>query len=243
MQHNTCITRSIISSVQCASPEELVNLPPPDDDTPSSIKITGKMTDEIFPALIRQLASIGNRGILGLRWELLESEVKRNLVSFHVGSSKHRITLVAHSTCLEIQVRPHRMNTDLHKLCSYTVSAVQFVMKGICKLTEPILAFDCPCDQHKGMSHNTGLCHLLGGDEDNVFFECCHGEVTLDKFQEIWFAKVGICMHVKVSIMLIYIEESVYLVPIIFCCHGNKGVIKQSPLHIPSSHLGSLQYN
>ena len=52
--------------------------------------------------MISRLVSRGSEGILGLKWELVESGVKRNLVSFRVSSSKHEVTLVAHVNCYEI---------------------------------------------------------------------------------------------------------------------------------------------
>ena len=80
--------------LECASPKELTKSPPPDADTPSPIKITfesGYVPIGIFCALISRLVSRGSEGILGLRWELVESGVKRNLVS-HSVSMKQTIS-------------------------------------------------------------------------------------------------------------------------------------------------------
>ena len=180
--------------LECASPKELRKLPPPDTDTPSPIKITfesGYVPIGVFCALISRLVSSAREGILGRKWELVESGVKRNLVSFRVGSAKHEITLVAHVDCYEIRVkpRPGHKDSDIHYVCSYTLSTVLYTLKEICRLIDPVVAFDCHCDQHTA-PNSTGLCCLRGEEEDCVFFECDHGEVTLTKSQEYWFVKV-----------------------------------------------------
>ena len=180
--------------LECASPKELTKLPHLDTDTPSPIKITfesGYVPIGVFCALISRLVSRGSarESILGKKWELVESGVKRNLVSFRVGSAKHEITLVAHVNCYEIRVKPRRghKDSDIHYICSYTLSTVLYMLKEICRLTDPVVAFDCHCDHH---TTSTGLCCLRGEEEDCVFFECDYGEVALTKSQEYWFVKV-----------------------------------------------------
>ena len=184
----------------CASPEELTKSPHPHADTPSPIKITfesGYVPIGVFCAMISQLVSKGSarEGILGMKWELVESGVKRNLVSFRVGSAKHEVTLVAHVNCYEIRIKPRRKDFDIHDLCSYILSSVLFVIKQICKLINPIIAFDCSCVQHKmhkdSHSMASGLCYLRGGEDSCIFFECDHSDsVTLVKSQEFWLIKV-----------------------------------------------------
>ena len=60
----------------------------------------------VFCALISRLVSRGSasEGILGMKWELMESGVKRNLISFHIDEADHVITLIAHVSCYEIRV-------------------------------------------------------------------------------------------------------------------------------------------
>ena len=50
---------------------------------------------------VSRLVSRGNtrEDILWMRWELVESGVKRNLVSFQMCSAMHEVTLVAHAQC------------------------------------------------------------------------------------------------------------------------------------------------
>ena len=90
--------------LECASPEDIRKLPSPDADTPSPIKITfeiGYVPLELFCAIISRLVSRRStqEGIVGMRWELVESRVERNLISFCVGSAKHEVTLIAYAHC------------------------------------------------------------------------------------------------------------------------------------------------
>ena len=193
--------------LECAPPKELVKSPPLDADMPSPIKFTFKtecVPIGVFCAMISRLVSKGStlEGILGMRWELVESGVKRNLVSFRVGSARHEVTLIAHAHCYEIRVKPHHKDSDIHDICSYTLSTVLLVMKEICKLINPIIAFDCQCRRHGVLEgdHSTGLCYIRGEDESCVFFECDHGDVTLTKSQEFWFSKVGCVIRTAVII-------------------------------------------
>ena len=196
MRETTEVMCFIPAILECASPEELTKSPPPDADTPSPIKITfetGYVPIGVFCALISRLVSRGSEGILGMKWELVESGVKRNLVSFRVSSSKHEVTLVAHVNCYEIRIKPRHEDIDIHDLCSYILSSVLFVIKQICKLINPIIAFDCHCGQHEMREddHSSGLCYIRGEEDGCIFFECDHsGSVTLVKSQEFWLIKV-----------------------------------------------------
>ena len=193
--------------LECASPDELTKSPISNAFTPSPIKITfktGYVPIGVFCAMISRLVSKGSthEGILGMRWELVESGVKRNLVSFRVGSARHEVTLIAHAHCYEIRVKPNHKDSDIHVICSYTLSTVLLVMKEICKLINPIIAFDCQCRQHGVLEgdYSTGLCYIRGEEESCIFFECDHGDVTLTKSQEFWFAKVGCVIRTAVII-------------------------------------------
>ena len=123
-----------------------------------------------------------------MRWKLVESGVRRNLVSFRIGSAKHEITLIAHAHCYEIRVKPNDRNkdSDIHKICCYALSTVLFVMKEICKLIDPIISFNCQCE----MQEESHLCSIHGEDENHVFFKCSNGKITLTRLQEYWFTKV-----------------------------------------------------
>ena len=172
--------------LECASKEELSNAPAIDSNTPSPIKITfesGYVPIGVFCAMISKLVSEGQKGILGLKWNLRESRVMRNLVSFEVGSAKHHITLVAHADCYEIRLI-RREDCNMHDLCSYVLTTVLYVMSGISKKNEPIIALDCQCLKHQQVE-DICLCKL----ED--LFRCEHGRVdSLPPHQECWFAKV-----------------------------------------------------
>ena len=175
--------------LECASKKELSNAPAIDSNTPSPIKITfesGYVPIGVFCAMISKLVSEGQKGILGLKWNLRESLVKRNLVSFNVDSAKHHITLVAHADCYEIRITK-KDDCDMHDLCSYVLTTVLYVMSGISKKIEPIIAFDCQCPKHQ-IAEDTSLCKLMEGR--SPFFQCGDDRVSLPPHQECWFAKV-----------------------------------------------------
>ena len=175
--------------LECASKEELSNAPAIDSNTPSPIKITfesGYVPIGVFCAMISKLVSEGQKGILGLKWNLRESCVKRNLVSFNVNSAKHHITLVAHADCYEIRIT-RKYSCDMHDLCSYVLATVLYVMSGISKKVEPIIAFNCQCPKHQN-ADGTSLCKLMEGH--SPFFQCGEDRVSLTPHQESWFAKV-----------------------------------------------------
>ena len=178
--------------LECASPEELTKAPPPDADTPSPIKITfasGYVPIGVFCAMISQLVSRGSEGILGVVWELVESGVKRNLVSFRVDGKEHSVTLIAHVDCFEIRVIRQDRSIDLNDLCSYVLSAVLFMAKEINNNISPIITFDCKCSRQRSPSHYH-LCRLSSGGM-STSFNCNRRQVTLTTDQEHWFAKVS----------------------------------------------------
>ena len=180
--------------LECASHDELTKSPPPDIDTPSPIKITfktGYVPIGMFCALISRLVSRGSAqdGILGMRWELVESGVKRNLVSFQVDSVKHSITLIAHVDCYEIRIIRQDRDISLHGLCSYVLSTVLYVMKEINDNISSNIAFGCKCGRQQ-IPHRYHLCQLKPGV--TTCFECnsCSRKVDLTADQECWFVKV-----------------------------------------------------
>ena len=181
--------------LECVPPMELTKCPPPDPDTPSPIKITfkpGYVPIGMFCAIISRLASKGNArdGILGMRWELVESGVKRNFVPFRVDGKKHSVTLIAHVNCFEVRVLRQNRSISLHDLCSYVLSTVLYVMKEVNENIDPIIAFDCQCVRHQSSSADK-LCRLSPGV--TVCFECKYKDsVPLSVHQECWFAKVRV---------------------------------------------------
>ena len=176
--------------LECASHDELTKSPPPDADTPSPIKITfktGYVPIGMFCALISRLVSRGQERILGIKWELLESGVKRNLVSFRINDADHIITLIAHANCYEIRVIRQNRSISLHDLCSYVLSAVLYVIREINENISPIIAFDCNCGRQQSSSC-LHLCQLSSGM--NTCFKCNRHLVSLTADQENWFTKV-----------------------------------------------------
>ena len=180
--------------LECASHDELTKAPPPDADTPSPIKITfdtGYVPTGVFCAMISQLVSIGStcEGILGIKWELVESGVKKNRLSFQVDRKQHVITLIAHADCYEIRVIRQNRSISLHDLCSYVLSSVLYVMKEVNGNVDPTIGFDCQCGQHESSSVDK-LCWLSPGA--SVGFECKYNHsVSLSTSQEFWFVKVS----------------------------------------------------
>ena len=184
--------------LECASLEELTKSPPPNADTPSPIKITfktGYVPIGVFCAMISRLVSQGRNGILGMQWELVESGVKRNLVSFRVDDANHIVTLVAHVDCYEIRVVRKDKSISLHDLCSYVLSTMLYTMKEINSLARPIVAFDCQCGQHQSSSSNK-LCRFSTGVSTCI--TCEKGNVSLKASQESWFAKVSVPSSIRV---------------------------------------------
>ena len=176
--------------LECASHDELTKSPSPDTDTPSPVKITfesGYVPIGVFCAMISQLVSRGSEGILGMRWELVESGVKKNLVSFRVDAADHIVILVAHADCYEIRIIRQDRLISLHELCSYVLSTILYVMKEFSSNIRPIISFDCPCSRHqcKGSSN---LCQLSPGV--STCFKCNHRLVQLSPNQECWLTKV-----------------------------------------------------
>ena len=187
MEEVMCFIPAIL---ECASHDELTKSPPPDADTPSPIKITfktGYVPIGMFCALISRLVSRGQERILGIKWELLESGVKRNLVSFRIDDADHIITLIAHANCYEIRVIRQNRSISLHDLCSYVLSAVLWVMREINENISPIIAFDCNCGRQQSSSC-LHLCQLSSGM--NTCFKCNRRLVPLTADQENWFTKV-----------------------------------------------------
>ena len=184
--------------LECASPDELTRSSPPDADTPSPIKVTfqtGYVPVGVFCAMISRLVSKGRKGILGMRWELVESGVKRNLVSFRIDDANHIVTLVAHVDCYEIRVFRKDKSIRLHDLCSYVLSTMLYTMKEINSLARPIVAFDCQCGQHQSSSSNK-LCRFSTGVSTCI--TCEKGNVTLKASQESWFARVSFLSSIQV---------------------------------------------
>ena len=190
--------------LECASHDKLAKAPPPDADTPSPIKITfesGYVPTGVFCAMISRLVSRGHQGILGIKWELVESGVKRNLASFHIDDTGHILTLIAYANCYEIQFIRQERSCSLHDLCSYVLSSVVYVMKEVNDNIDPIIVFDCKCSRQESFSYGH-LCQLSLGM--NTSFKCDHRKISLTADQEHWFAKVGVYYLLSFSLLVSY---------------------------------------
>ncbi len=213
-------TYFIPAILNCASPEELAKPPPAGIDTPSPIKITFDpqyVPIGIFCAMISELVSRGSKrdGILGMTWELVDSSVKRNLVSFHLDkAAKHFVTLIAHVDCYEIRVIRQNRKYTMYKLCSYVLSTILFVMKDISPLLSPIIAFDCYCGKHEDSPE---LCLFTPGVDP--YFKCtCTSEVSLSPHQECWFAKVSEVLRHHLNYIFYHVCSSIILIFVLTYC-------------------------
>ena len=177
--------------LECASQEELIKSLPPDTDSPSPIKITFEprcVPVGVFCAMISRLVSKGSDGLLGMKWELIDSRVKRNLIAFRIFSA--HITLVSHVDSFEIRVLRQNKAINTHDICSYVLSTILYVMKEINYRINPIIAFDCQCGEHESKDTDT-LCLLLL--DPFPYFQCQKmSPVILSPHQECWFAKVSL---------------------------------------------------
>ena len=170
--------------------------PSPDANTPTPIKITferGYVPLGVFCAVIRNIVSKGQQECLGLKWQLVESSVKKNLVQFQVGLAEHEVVLITHIDCYEIRVkRKSDKYTSIYDLCSYVLTVVLYVIKEINNNITPIIAFDCKCGQHNTKNPNP-LCHL--SSDMSTYFTCEKGRVSLTESQELWFVKVSLVIY------------------------------------------------
>ena len=180
--------------LDCAARDTLLKPPPTDVDTPYPVKITFErkyVPIGLFCAIVSRLVSRGRdeEGILGMKWKLTKSGVKRNLVCFLVDSAEHIVTLISRVHCLEIRLIRSRQVTPipLHDLCSYVLSTMLFIMKEINRQISPIIAFDCKCSPHNEQSNK--LCCLSEGVSPSFKCEC--GNVSLATDQKCWITKVG----------------------------------------------------
>ena len=111
--------------LDCAARDTLLKPPPTDVNTPYPVKITFErkyVPIGLFCAIVSRLVSRGRdeEGILGMKWKLTKSGVKRNLVCFLVDSAEHIVTLISHVHCLEIRlIRSRQVKPiPLHDICS-----------------------------------------------------------------------------------------------------------------------------
>ena len=189
------ITYFMPAVLDCASKEVLLQCPQVDDDNPSPILITFEreyVPIGLFCATVTRLVSRGCKGILGMEWKLMDTDVKRNFVSFQI-DNRHEVTLISHVRCYELRISRKNHKIDFNELCTYVLSTVHFVLKEISKQVKPQVAFECLCVKHRSRSIEkrdlSNLCEL--SKETHPCFECEEGTVDLQDSQNNWLAKVN----------------------------------------------------
>ena len=179
--------------LDCASKEDLLQCPQVDDNNPSPILITferGYVPIGLFCTMVTRLVSRGCEGILGMKWKLMDTVVKRNFVSFQI-DNRHEVTLISQVSCYELRISKKHHKVDLNELCTYVLSTVHFVLKEISKQVKPQVAFECLCEKHRPTEKQdvSNLCKLREGI--HPCFECEEGTVDLKDSQTNWLAKVN----------------------------------------------------
>ena len=187
--------------LDCASKEHLLKRPPVDNDNPSPILITfecGYVPIGLFCAMVTRLVSRGCEGILGMKWKLMDSVVKRNFLSFQIDAAQHEVTLISHVRCYELRISRKNHKVDLNELCTYVLSTVQFVLKEISKQVKPQVAFECLCEKHQAtnMRDLSNLCELREGK--HPCFRCKTTTVDLHDSQKYWFIEVRKYSYLKI---------------------------------------------
>ena len=184
------VTYLMPAILECASPDELTNPPPPDENNPEPLFLTfsyGYVPTGTFCGLITQLISQGQKEICGMKWDLVEDGVKRNCVSFYVDFA-NKVTLLSHDRCYEIRIARNDPEYSLHDLCAYVISTVLFLFKTIYDNIVPQIAFYCPCYRHSASKDVNNLCTLVA--TQNVKVLCEKVPVTLRSSQQVWLGKV-----------------------------------------------------
>ena len=192
--------------LDCASKEDLLQCPQVADVNPSPILITfecGYVPIGLFCAMVTRLVSRGCEGILGMKWKLMDSDVKRNFVSFQIEAAQHEVTLISHVRCCELRISRKDHKMDLNKLCTYVLSTVQFVLKEISKQVKPQVAFECLCKEHQATKKRDliNLCELKEGNYP--CFKCEKFKKTVQESdlkdsQKYWFIKVRKYSYLKI---------------------------------------------
>ncbi len=190
------ITYLMPAVLECASQDKLTNLPPPDTNNPEPLHITfsfGYVPTGVFCGLITRLISQGRHGILGLIWKLVEDGVKRNCVAFHV-NGVHKVTLLSHEKSYEIRVSGSREDpqSSLHDLCAHALSVVLYSLKTLYENLVPLIAFQCPCSNHKAERDVTNLCTISDGLQVRFLCKDSRKLITLKPEQRIWLGTVSI---------------------------------------------------
>ncbi|XP_064389447.1 uncharacterized protein LOC135337439 [Halichondria panicea] len=185
------ITYLMPAVLECASQEELANPPPPDTNNPEPLHITfsfGYVPTGVFCGLITRLVSQGPHKILGFKWKLVEDSVKRNCVPFYV-DGVHKVTLLSHEKSYEIRVSREDPESSLHDLCAHALSVVLYFLKTLYENLIPLIAFQCPCSNHKTKRDVINLCTISDGSKVRFLCNDSMKLVKLKPEQRIWLGK------------------------------------------------------
>ena len=164
--------------LECASQDELLDISHTKMNTPTSLlmffkygsssEIADSVPIGLFCAMVAKLVSDGYDGILGMKWELDDARVKRNLITFNVDCN-HRVTLVSHVTCFEVRISIGDDSIDLHGI--YTT--IMIVLKEINQHVNTSIGFICPCDEHKDTKRLLENCCVIAAESLNTCtFKC-----------------------------------------------------------------------
>ncbi len=154
IRSETSVVRYFMPAIlDCATQDELLTAPVPNNDTPvslllffkygSSESVADSVPIGLFCAMIAKLVSDGDEGIFGAEWKLVDSRVKRNIVSFRVAfviTSLHwSPMLVAMRYALQDQDYSQDALIDLHDLCTYVYTTIMAVLKDLNRFVCPPL--------------------------------------------------------------------------------------------------------
>ena len=212
IRSETSVVRYFMPAIlDCATQEELLTAPVPNNDTPVSLLLFFKygsskdVADSVpiglFCAMIAKLVSDGDEDIFGAEWELVDSHVKRNIVSFHVDDYNHIVTLVSHASCYEIRVTRSGLQDqdapiDLHDLCTYVYTTIMAVLKDLNHFVCPTIGFICPCGQHQDTKFRVldNSCVIVVPKRDSPFFRCLKAKKNFSlvnqQYYHPWITKV-----------------------------------------------------
>ena len=177
--------------LECASANELTMPPSPDENNPEPlcIKFTcGYVPTGTFCGLITYLVSNGAREILGLKWKLVESGVKRNCISFIVNWT-NEVMLLCHDKCYEVRVIRKHTDISFHDLCTYILTVILYALRSLYKHLVPQIAFLCPCSKHEAYRDIDNLCTLVETRITTIFL-CGENPTNLRNAQQVWLGKV-----------------------------------------------------
>ena len=206
----TSVVRYFMPAIlDCATQDELLTAPVPNNDTPvslllffkygSSKELANSVPIGLFCAMIAKLVSDGDEDIFGAEWKLVDSHVKRNIVSFRVGVCDHIVILVSHAGCYEVRVtRSDNSTIELYDLCTYVYTTIMAVLKDLNDHVCPTIGFICPCGQHQDTRLRVldNSCVIVVPKRESAFFQCLKTKKKVSlinqQYYHPWITKVRI---------------------------------------------------